>query len=91
VRTLTDRVLAGSILPARPSREASVATSYTVLVVEQADVVRRITKRTLRQQGCRVLEAANAPEALALLAMAETHVDLVLIGATTLSEPIDRR
>jgi len=23
--------------------------------------------------------------------MAETHVDLVLIGATTLSEPIDRR
>jgi hypothetical protein len=37
------------------------------------------------------LEAANAPEALALLAMAETHVDLVLIGATTLSEPIDRR
>jgi CheY-like chemotaxis protein len=58
-----------------------VATSYTVLVVEQADVVRRITKRTLCQEGCRVLEAANAPEALALLAMAETHVDLVLIGA----------
>jgi DNA-binding NtrC family response regulator len=58
-----------------------VATSYTVLVVEQADVVRWITKRTLSRQGCRVLEAANAPEALALLAMAETHVDLVLIGA----------
>jgi hypothetical protein len=58
-----------------------VATSYTVLVVEQADVVRRITTRKLAESGCRVLEAANANEALAVLRTPDTHVDLVLVGA----------
>jgi CheY-like chemotaxis protein len=62
-------------------REASVATSYTVLVVEQTDVVRQITKRILSERGYRVLGAANTTEALAVLAMPETHIDLVLIGA----------
>jgi hypothetical protein len=62
-------------------RGAGVATSYTVLVVEQTDVVRRITKRTLSQQGCRVLEAANATDALAFLGRPDTHIDLILIGA----------
>jgi hypothetical protein len=61
--------------------EASVATSYTVLVVEQTDVVRRITRRELAEGGCRVLEAANADEALAYLRRPDTHIDLVLIGA----------
>jgi hypothetical protein len=40
------RDLAGSILPVPSSEERGVATPYTVLVVEQIDVVRRITKRT---------------------------------------------
>ncbi len=44
-----------------------MATSYTILVVEQTDVVRRITTHKLAESGCRVLEAANANEALAFL------------------------
>jgi hypothetical protein len=58
-----------------------VATLYTVLVVEQNDVVRRITTRKLAESGCRVLAAANANEALAFLRRPDTNVDLVLIGA----------
>ncbi len=58
-----------------------MATSYTILVVEQTDVVRRITTHKLAESGCRVLEAANANEALAFLRRPDTHVDLVLIGA----------
>ena len=58
-----------------------MATSYTVLVVERADLVRRTIKRVLAQRGCRVLEAADATGALAVLATPEMRVDLVLIGA----------
>jgi len=58
-----------------------VATLYTVLVVEQNDVVRRIPTRKLAESGCRVLPAANANEALAFLRRPDTNVDLVLIGA----------
>jgi hypothetical protein len=58
-----------------------MATSYTVLVVEQTDVARRIARRELAEGGCRVLEAANANEALAFLRRPDTHIDLVLIGA----------
>ena len=58
-----------------------VATSYTVLLVEQTEVVRRIARRELAEGGCRVLEAANANEALTFLRTPDTHIDLVLIGA----------
>ncbi len=54
--------------------------SYTVLVVDKADLVRRTTKRILAKKGCRVLEAADAPSALAVLATHQADVDLVLIG-----------
>ncbi len=55
--------------------------SYTVLVVDKAELVRRTTNRTLTKEGYRVLEAADAKEALAVLAMPRARVDLVLIGA----------
>lgn len=58
-----------------------MAHSYTVLVVERTDFVRRVTTRTLAESGCQVLEAASADEALALLERPDTQVDLVLIGA----------
>ena len=58
-----------------------MAHSYTVLVVERTDLVRRITTRKLAHGGCRVLEAASANEALDLLARLDTQVDLVIIGA----------
>jgi CheY-like chemotaxis protein len=64
-----------------------VANPYTVLVVEQVDVVRRITKRTIVKRGCRVLEAASAEEALVVLARPEIQVDLVLIGTIGTPDP----
>jgi CheY-like chemotaxis protein len=58
-----------------------MGTPYTVLIVEQTDVVRQNTRRALTENGCRVFEAADATEALAVLAQPKNHVDLVLIGA----------
>jgi len=56
-----------------------VVQSYTVLVVDKAAAMRRKTNRILTEEGYRVLEAADAKEALAVLARAP-RVDLVLIG-----------
>ena len=58
-----------------------VVQSYTVLVVDKADLVRRTTNRILTKEGYRVLEAADAKEALMVLAMPQAHVDLVLVDA----------
>ena len=58
-----------------------MAASYTVLVIERADLVRRATKRALRERGCEVLEATDAAEALEVLTNRNHEVDLVLIGA----------
>jgi CheY-like chemotaxis protein len=51
----------------------------TVLVVDDAGVVRRLSFRVLSESGCRVFEAAGAVEALEVLAMLRGHVDLVLV------------
>ena len=51
----------------------------TVLVVDDAGVVRRLSFRVLSEAGYRVFEAAGAVEALEVLAMLHGHVDLVLV------------
>jgi len=51
----------------------------TVLVVDDAGVVRRISFRVLSEAGYRVFEAASAVEALEVLAMLRGHLDLVLV------------
>ena len=51
----------------------------TVLVVDDAGVVRRITFRVLSEAGFRVFEAASAVEALEVMAMLHGHLDLVLV------------
>jgi two-component system, cell cycle sensor histidine kinase and response regulator CckA len=51
----------------------------TVLVVDDAGVVRRISFRVLSEAGYRVFEAASAVEALEVLRMLRGHVDLVLV------------
>ena len=51
----------------------------TVLVVDDAGVVRRLSFRVLSEAGFRVFEAASAVEALEVLAMLRGHVDLVLV------------
>ncbi len=51
----------------------------TVLVVDDAGVVRRISFRTLSEAGYRVFEAAGAVEALEVIDMLHGHLDLVLV------------
>jgi two-component system cell cycle sensor histidine kinase/response regulator CckA len=51
----------------------------TVLVVDDAGVVRRLSFRVLSEAGYRVFEAASAVEAIDVLAMVRGKVDLVLV------------
>ena len=51
----------------------------TVLVVDDAGVVRRLSFRVLSEAGYRVFEAASAVEAIEVLAMLRGKVDLVLV------------
>jgi CheY-like chemotaxis protein len=51
----------------------------TVLVVDDARVVRRLAFRVLSESGYRVFEAAGAVEAIEVLAMLRGRVDLVLV------------
>lgn len=51
----------------------------TVLVVDDAGVVRRLSFRVLSEAGYRVFEAAGAVEALEVMAMLHGRVDLVLV------------
>jgi two-component system, cell cycle sensor histidine kinase and response regulator CckA len=51
----------------------------TVLVVDDAGVVRRLSFRILSEAGYRVFEAASAVEAIEVLAMLRGKVDLVLV------------
>jgi CheY-like chemotaxis protein len=51
----------------------------SVLVVDDARVVRRLAFRVLSESGYRVFEAAGAVEAIEVLAMLRGHVDLVLV------------
>jgi two-component system cell cycle sensor histidine kinase/response regulator CckA len=51
----------------------------TVLVVDDAGVVRRLSFRVLSEAGYRVFEAASAVEALEVLAMVRGRVDVVVV------------
>src|ERR687896_1430052 len=51
----------------------------SVLVVDDAGVVRRLSFRVLSEAGYRVFEAAGAVEALEVMAMLHGHLDLVLV------------
>jgi len=52
---------------------------HTVLVVDDAGVVRRLSFRILSEAGYRVFEAAGAVEALEVMAMLHGHLDVVLV------------
>ena len=59
--------------------EPDFALIRTVLVVDDAGVVRRLAFRVLSESGYRVFEAAGAVEALEVLAMLHGRVDVVLV------------
>jgi PAS domain S-box-containing protein len=59
-------------------RADSPQGSATVLVVEDQDAVRRYVRAVLEQSGCRVLEASNGPDALALVESFPETIQLLL-------------
>jgi two-component system, cell cycle sensor histidine kinase and response regulator CckA len=71
---VTDRPSA----PATPAdRRKHAAGGETVLVVEDEDAMREVTRRILGRNGYRVLTAANGADALALVG-AGHHIDLLI-------------
>jgi DNA-binding NtrC family response regulator len=81
-----------------PSILEELRRQITVLVVDDEPIVRRIAYRLLSEDGCRVLEAADAEEARTLIEMASRPVDAALIdvvmpgddGATLVRELLER-
>ncbi len=65
------------MLPSRSSHELP-AGSATVLLVEDEDDVRALTRRLLQRAGYCVLEARNGAEALATWAKVKADIDLVV-------------
>jgi signal transduction histidine kinase/ActR/RegA family two-component response regulator len=63
---------------ADPSRNAGLRGQERILVVEDEEMVRRMTCRALEEFGYTVLEAMDGHAALALLDSVEEPVDLVL-------------
>ncbi len=71
----------GEALASREDAPGAVRGSLqdlTILVAEDDAAVRELLRRTLVAEGCRVLEAENGVQAMALLAQRERAVDLVL-------------
>ena len=58
---------------------ADIPLVRTVLVVDDAGVVRRLSFRVLSEAGYRVFEAAGALEALEVMEMLHGRMDLVLV------------
>lgn len=57
----------------------SLPGAQTILVVDDAAIVRRLAYRLLSEAGYRVFEAGSASEALEVLSMARGKVDVVLL------------
>ena len=56
-----------------------VVETHTILVVEDARVVRQVANRILTEEGYRVLEAGDAEEALEIVRMPMASIDLLLL------------
>lgn len=63
---------------AAPIGDGEPATSRTILLVEDAERIRSLLARVLRDNGYRVLEAAHGREALDLCRQSNVPIDLVL-------------
>jgi CheY-like chemotaxis protein len=57
---------------------ATASASGTILLVEDEESVRKLTKQLLQTEGYNVLEAANGPEALECISMHVGQIDLMI-------------
>jgi len=60
-----------------PPRSESTAGAETVLVVDDEVLIRMVISEYLRDCGYKVIEAANADEAILLLQQEELTIDVV--------------
>ena len=67
------------IVKSRDSEHLFMHQRHSVLIVDDADLVRRTANRMLTKGGYRVLEAADGDEALSVLSTPGVKVDLVLL------------
>jgi two-component system, cell cycle sensor histidine kinase and response regulator CckA len=72
----TDQIMTGPEEEAVP-RERTRG-GETVLVVEDEDALREVTRRILARNGYEVLTAANGPEAIKVVEHTDRHIDLLL-------------
>jgi len=63
--------------PLTPS-EQPIGWQYTILVVDDEDIVRGLVARALREAGYRVLQASHGAAAIALLEPQDRGIDLVI-------------
>ncbi|MEA2435059.1 MAG: two-component system, cell cycle sensor histidine kinase and response regulator CckA [Actinomycetota bacterium] len=66
-----------SVVPDEEGEDPAKATG-SVLVVEDEDAVREMVERILSRQGYKVIAASSGPEALKLLELHGTEIDLLL-------------
>jgi len=82
IRIFLPRILepAGTPREAAPPRSEPVASRLraTILLVEDDDGVRRLTRRVLEQYGFRAVEARSGVEALELLTLDHPRIDAVV-------------
>jgi two-component system, cell cycle sensor histidine kinase and response regulator CckA len=57
---------------------AAASASETILLVEDEESVRKLTKQLLQTEGYKMLEAANGPEALECISMHAGQIDLMI-------------
>ncbi|MDF1659118.1 MAG: ATP-binding protein [Verrucomicrobiales bacterium] len=68
--------------PAAPKSLESTNRDYTVLVVDDEDLVRRVGVSLLKKQGFKTLTAADGHEALAMVEKHEKQIDLIILDLT---------
>jgi two-component system, cell cycle sensor histidine kinase and response regulator CckA len=75
---------ATDVAPTKPASETAATTPLqrsggeTILLVEDADAVRQVVRRSLVKMGYTVLEAANGPQAIEVARERGTEIDLLL-------------
>jgi two-component system, cell cycle sensor histidine kinase and response regulator CckA len=67
-----------AVTPAPPRAPSARAGPYTVLLVEDDDMVRAVTRGMLTVKGCRVLEARNGRDALQVWQESSASVQLLV-------------
>jgi len=65
-----------------PDRSPPPGKAPTILMVEDQEVIRRMTSRMLTSLGYTILEASNGREGVSLFGLRKDEIDLVIVDLT---------